>query len=348
MLTKEGQSALPSPICTKLDTMFHLLFPFLRNILFSAAVVALLTSTPAAKAADDDDDGPKAKADILPSGQRITPQAIPGSEIQLFNPGLSGFPNFVANGGMTTVVSPDKKTLIALIAGYNSQNDSTGNTAPDASSQYLFVYDIANKKPVQKQVIKVANTYDGIAFDPTGKTFYVGGGVDDVIHSFGSQSDGSWAETGTAIKLGHTTTNSVTPTDVSPSTAGVAITADGTKLLVSNLYNDSVSIIDIASRSLLKEVDLRPGVIDPAKTGVPGGEYPDWIVIKGNDTAYISSLRDREIVVFDIASQTVASRIKIKGSPNRMILNKAQSRLFVTTDFQDQVHVIDTRSNRVI
>jgi YVTN family beta-propeller protein len=344
-----GQPVQPKPIDPTFDMYLHLRLPFLRNTIFSAAVVASLASITAARADDDDDnDGPSAKAELLPSGQRITPQAIPGSTIQLFNPGLADFPNFVANGGMTTVESPDKKTLIALIAGYNLQNDSTGNTASDASSQYLFVYDISNKTPVQKQVIKVANTYDGIVFDPTGKSFYVGGGVDDNVHFFGLQGDGSWAETGTAIKLGHTATNSVTPTDVSPSTAGLGITADGSKLLVSNLYNDSVSIIDVATRTISKEIDLRPGVINPAQSGVPGGEYPDWIAIKGNDTAYISSLRDREIVVLNIATQTVSSRIKVKGSPNRMILNKAESRLFVATDFQDQVHVIDTRSNRVI
>ena len=331
----------------------HLRHPFLQNAIFSVAIVTSLISVTAAKADDDDDnEAPNpasAESKWLPSGQRITPQAIPGSTFQLFNPGLPDFPNFSPNGGMTTVVNLDKTTLLALTAGYNRQNDRTGKVSPEASSQYVFVYDITNKKPIQKQVIKISNTYDGITFDPNGKTFYVAGGVDDNIHSYALQADGIWAESGSPISLGHTTTNSVTPKDVPSGTAGLAVTADGSKLVVSNLYNDSISVVDIANRMVTKEIDLRPGIINPAQSGVPGGEYPDWIAIKGNNTAYVSSLRDREIVVVNIGPQpAVTSRIKVKGSPNRMILNKAQSRLFVASDFQDLVSVIDTKTNRVV
>ena len=35
---------------------------------------------------------------------------------------------------------------------------------------------------------------------------------------------------------------------------------------------------------------------------MPGGEYPFWVVWKGDDKAYVSSLRDREIVVLGVAS----------------------------------------------
>ena len=39
------------------------------------------------------------------------------------------------------------------------------------------------------------------------------------------------------------------------------------------------------------------GIISPAQTGVPGGEFPFGVVIKGNNTVYVSSARDREIAV---------------------------------------------------
>src|SRR6267378_2502426 len=132
-------------------------------------------------------------------------------------------------------------------------------------------------------------------------------------------------------------------------TGGLAVTADGTKIVIANVYNDSISIVDVAGRSVIKEIDLRPGVIDPAQNGVPGGEYPFWVAIKGNDTAYVSSLRDREIVVVDINSTpAVIGRIKAKGNPNKMILNRAQNLLFAAEDNSDLVEVVNTQTNQVV
>ncbi|MFL6352430.1 MAG: bifunctional YncE family protein/alkaline phosphatase family protein, partial [Bryobacteraceae bacterium] len=44
---------------------------------------------------------------------------------------------------------------------------------------------------------------------------------------------------------------------------------------------------------------------------------------------------------------TVLHRIKITGNPNKMLLNRDQSRLFVTGDNTDTVVVIDTKTNRI-
>jgi len=40
-------------------------------------------------------------------------------------------------------------------------------------------------------------------------------------------------------------------------------------------------------------------------------------------------------------------RIKLRGNPNKMILNRDQSRLFVTADNSDTVTVIDTGAVRL-
>jgi DNA-binding beta-propeller fold protein YncE len=97
------------------------------------------------------------------------------------------------------------------------------------------------------------------------------------------------------------------------------------------------------------ELDLRPGKENPKNAGVPGGEYPLWVVITGNDTAYVSSVRDREIVVVKLAERpSVVTRIRVPGQPNRMVLNSAQSRLYVAQDNTDSVGVIDTGSNRLL
>ena len=71
---------------------------------------------------------------------------------------------------MTSLVSPDGKTLLVLTSGYNMLHDSSGHAIPADSIQFVFVYDISQHKPLQKQVIQVPNTYSGIVFDPAGTT----------------------------------------------------------------------------------------------------------------------------------------------------------------------------------
>ena len=58
--------------------------------------------------------------------------------------------------------------------------------------------------------------------------------------------------------------------------------------------------------------------------------------MRGDDRAYVSSPRDREIVVVRLSgTPSVLKRIPIIGQPNRMLLNSAQDRLYVAADNAD-------------
>jgi DNA-binding beta-propeller fold protein YncE len=92
---------------------------------------------------------------------------------------------------------------------------------------------------------------------------------------------------------------------------------------------------------------LRPGKIDRARAGTPGGEYPDAVALVDH-TAFVASERDREIVVVDVTSGRVTARIALDGNPAKMILSRDQHRLFVALDNADVVAVIDTASHRLI
>lgn len=291
-----------------------------------------------------------AQQSIPNSGQLITPTAPAGAAFVPLNPGLADNPRYLAGQAVTSLVSPDGKTLLVLTSGYNMLNDSSGHVIPADSTQFVFVYDIAQHQPRQKQVIKIANTYSGMVFDPAGDVFYVSGGVDDNVHAYGLGTDGAWSEqTGSPIALGHH--GAGVGISVKPQAAGIGITKDGSKLVVANYYNDSISVLTKSPSgwTVSAELDLRPGKEDPKKSGVPGGEYPLWVAIKGNDTAYISSLRDREIVVVNFAAEPkVTKRIRVPGQPNRMVLNNDQTKLYVAQDNTDSVALIDTGSNRLL
>ena len=292
----------------------------------------------------------QAQQAIPNSGQQITPTAPTGAAFIPLNPGFADNPQYLAGQAVTSVVSPDGKTLLVLTSGYNLLHGASGQVIPGDSTQFVFVYDISQHKPLQKQVIQIPNTYSGIVFDPSGAAFYVSGGVDDDVHTYSHGSNGLWAEQqASPIALGHGGVG--VGLSVKPQAAGIAITKDGSKLVVANYYNDSLTVLTKSESgwTVRSELDLRPGKEDPRKSGVPGGEYPLWVAIKGNSTAYISSIRDREIVVVNLAAKpNVLARIRVPGQPNRMVLNASQSTLFVAQDNTDSVGVIDTGSNQLV
>ncbi len=292
--------------------------------------------------------------EILPTGMSITPTAAKGSTFQPLNPDLPDLPAFTVDHPITTAISPDGNTLLVLTSGYNRNFDVKAKKIPAQSNEYVFVYDIAKQTPVKRQVLKIANTYVGLAWSPDGKRFYVSGGSDDSVHLF-EQSNGTWTEPSEPIKLGHKSGLGIGERDGDkavpnrPVAAGLAVSPNGARLLVANYANDSVSVIDLAARNVIAELDLRPGKNDPAQKGVPGGEYPYGVVFKGDDKAYVSSLRDREIVAVDLhAAPKIAGRIKVRGQPGKLILNQAQSLLFAAADNSDSVVIIDTRTDRVV
>ena len=284
--------------------------------------------------------------EFIPTGVSITPTAAKGSTFQPLNPDLSSDPAFTAGQAVTTAISPDGKTLLILTSGYNSQNFASGpnmgKTNPDESNEYIFVYNIAGPAPLKLQVLKIPNAFDGLVWNPSGKEFYASGGTDDTVHVFVAGPSGWVEDPKSPIMLGHA--KKVTFGQIAPAAAGIAVTANGTKLVVANYENDSISVVDIPSRVKVDELDLRPG------NGLPGGEYPFWVAIKGSDTAFVSSERDREVVAVNISGvhPLIAHRIHLKGQPIRLILNDKQTRLYVTEATSDSVAVIDSSSYQML
>ncbi len=329
-----------------------------RALTTATAMASLLPLAAHAQDPDDDNTNVTVAAQILPNtDQLLTPLAPRGARFEPLNPGLADNPQYLAGQAVTTITSPDHKTLLILTSGYNLLNYTSGanlGTQNNAdSNEYIFIYDISQPNPVKKQVIQIPNTYAGIVFDPSGTAFYASGGKDDNVHLYSRTNAGTWAEqAGSPIALGHTGANGLA---VVPEAAGIAITADGNRLVVADYYNDSVSILSKYNNVWVKsgELDLRPGKTNPAKAGVPGGEYPLWVSMVGNNTAYVSSLREREIVVLNLptapsVSPTITTRVQLKGQPNKMTLNADQTRLYVAEDETDSVAVINTRTNTQI
>ena len=329
-----------------------------------------------------------APAQDLPNmGQRITPLAPPGATFEGLQPGLQPLPaGYEVGQAVTSVVSPDKRTLLVLTSGFNIVIGTNGSKN---TNEYVFVYDISTNTPIKKQVLTVPNSYNGLVFDPVADAFYVSGGIGDGaggadnVHVFVRDSgSGSWAEQ-TTLSLGHTAglgldvgnngpTTINTQVFMKPTVAGLALSSDGQTLVAANYSNDSMTIFTggLNHWTMARELDLRPGKLSATAAGTPGGEYPFWVVVTGtlpNAKAYISSIRDREVVVVKLqevldrpqippvpkdltaaGAPIIVARLKVKGQPNKMALNAAQTRLYVVEDQSDRVTVIDTVRDTIV
>src|SRR6266852_5513791 len=281
---------------------------------------------------------------LLPTGALITPLEAEGATFQALNPGLPNRPDFTAGQATSTALSPDGRLLLVLTTGYNRNYGPDGRLIPSESNEYVFIFDVSTEPPVQQQVLQVPNTFHGIAWSPAGDRFVVSGGPNDNIHIY-DHASGEWAES-FAVSLRHSGGLGL---GVGPQSAGLAITQSGNRVVVANFENDSVCIVDLGLRAV-SEVELRPAKIDPQQRGVPGGEFPFWVATQGDDKAYVTSMRDREVAVIDLRAEPprVVHRISVGGQPNRMILNGAGTRLYVANGSSDSVSVINTASDQVI
>ncbi|MGB7846324.1 MAG: alkaline phosphatase family protein [Candidatus Acidiferrum sp.] len=323
---------------------------------------------------------------ILPSGQVITPTAAPGSTIQVLSTGLRADGNADAAEAVKTALSSDGQTLLVLTSGWNKNNrlpDGTSLRFPTLDpitgaavgttglSEWVFVYAVNHDGSLTKQQqISVPSTYSGLAWAPDGTRFYVSGGEDDRVYvykSIGSQ----FVPDVPFILLGHNS-NATAPfpnydgsilkgTKAAEAVtfggsslivggavvAGLGVSRDGKTLVTANFENDSISIVDTATRSVTREIKF----FTPGGT-VAQGEFPyDVVVVSNADgsakTAFVTSQRDDEVMVVDIASGNFTA-ILVGDQPNRMTLSKDQRTLYVVNGNDDTVSVIDTTKETVV
>src|SRR5262249_48735556 len=156
---------------------------------------------------------------------------------------LPEMPRYLADHPIATALSPDGNTLLVPTSGYNRISDIRGRPVPELSNEYVFIYDVRQGQPVKRQALQIPNTYMGIAWAPDGKAFYVSGGMNDNVHVFTQDAD-RWSESLPTIPLGHKSGLGMDDEEGSkdgrtkPVAAGIAVSKDGTRLLVVNNQND--------------------------------------------------------------------------------------------------------------
>src|ERR1700730_13255849 len=169
------------------------------TVFTSAAILALSARADLRQRTDDDRRGSERDDDRqghkgllrLGTGQYVTPTFIDGAVQQYLNPGLTGYPNFVAGEAVRSQLSPGGTTLAIITAGQNSLYKPDGTVDTANSTQFIFLYNVtgANKAaPVLMQVLQQVNAHVGLVFSPDGNTLYAAGGNDDAVYVYTKRS----------------------------------------------------------------------------------------------------------------------------------------------------------------
>ncbi|HTU82701.1 MAG TPA: bifunctional YncE family protein/alkaline phosphatase family protein [Candidatus Acidoferrales bacterium] len=317
---------------------------------------------------------------VLPTGQSITPLAAAGSTMLRLATGLRADGNADASGAMATALSPDGRTLAVLTSGYNYQyyrpdgaeirfplrDPVTGRVvrATTELTQWIFLYGVTPQGLHPLQHLAIPDAFCGIAWAPDGTRFYVSGGIDDRIAVYARRGE-TFVFEAPEVLLGHDRRQrspipsydgsilshtlagrrgGAFPLRFGALAAGIGLTADGRTLAVANMQNDSVTIVDTATRRPAAEIPL----FEPGSTRAVG-EYPYGIAVRSNangglEAVYASSLRDGDVAA--IAGGRPAF-VEVGGAPNALLLSHDGSRLYAANGDLDEVDEIDTATLRL-
>ena len=324
---------------------------------------------------------------FIPTGQVITATAAAGSTYQRLETGLRKDGNADADDAVSSSLSPDGKTLLVLTSGFNNSfyhqgpgfvpflfpqlDPTTGMPSSTTLNQaeWVFVYDVARGKALKTQQIPIPDTYEGLAWDPSGSSFYVSGGIDDRVLIYKAkpaappsqryQPDGPFAILGHNSNdsapipnydgglLAGTPAGKAAPLLVTGAIAGgLDVSRDGKTMVVANYGNASASIVDLTTRQKTNEVVFyTPGSL------VPQGEYPFWVAVKSDYASgqyvksYVTSQRDNQVMV--VTGSKLTKIIPVPSGPNKAVLNGDQSVLYVACGNDDSIVAIDTATDAI-
>ena len=299
-------------------------------------------------------------------GRPITPAGMLVMDVSTHLPAVGAMP-------MTMLRSPDKlghggggRYLLVANSGYGVQFSDDTNKA----QQSIAVIDL-NASPEPRVIQNVyfptpqsANV--GLAFTPSAAAdgnfaMYVSGGFENKVWIFRFDPKAAApvqpASPGPNTKVRAPFLLISNPQEVSTKDynggkaalypTGLAVTRDGSTLVVANNLGDNVTIVhELSGARKMQRLDLH-------RQGKPGENmYPYGVVLVENGKkarAYVSCWNDSSVAVISLHGKAAVEKyISVDRHPTAMLLNDEGTRLYVSNSNADSVSVIDTASNQEI
>lgn len=132
--------------------------------------------------------------------------------------------------------------------------------------------------------------------------------------------------------------------------SSIALGADGRTLVVANPESDSVSVLDVASRALVREILLAaaPPAPDPTTGAFVPAVMPRSLALSPDGaTLYVSGERSGALHVVDVASGTVRTSVKVGSEPVGVLASADGATLWVACSQDATVVRVDAASGAV-
>ncbi|HWY90835.1 MAG TPA: beta-propeller fold lactonase family protein, partial [Solirubrobacteraceae bacterium] len=227
-------------------------------------------------------------------------------------------------------------------------------------SDDIRVVDIASGVVVQ--TLPLPGCYGGVAITPDGQHAYVSGNPKgssptegptqgdqgDVIHVFTVDPATGKGSEQTPLVIPETTGGDGRVDSLPPVSGvgtaypeGLAVSPDGTKLVVALNAADSADVVNLASKN--------------EQTVVSVGHYPSGVAFDHAGRAYVSNEYDGTVSVINTSTHAVTATIKGLGGalgdeashPDGMVADPVREQLYVAVTNRDLIAVIDTATETV-
>jgi YVTN family beta-propeller protein len=226
-------------------------------------------------------------------------------------------------------LSKDGKSAYALL----NQNDT------------LTKIDLSARPPKQVKEIRVGNVPHSILINTTGTTAYVSneGGRAATESDFQIYSAGTEIVADPVVGAAITGTVSVVDLATMKVTATIStglhptgMAFYGDNLLVANTYSDTMSVIDTATNTVRRTINLALPIGVPGQGQAAYGAAPNSIAVHGsNGIAYVALYNANAIAVVDLsknATNPVLGMIPVAYAPSSVVLDEANNTLIVAND----------------
>ncbi len=226
-------------------------------------------------------------------------------------------------------VTADSKTAYAVL----NNNDT------------LTKIDLTATTPMQGPEVRVGNVPHGVVISPDGRTAYVSNeagpiptGSDFQLYSNGNPVAAEYP-TGTIVK------GTISVVDLASFTVTASITAGhhptgmafwGSKLLVTNTYDDTISVIDSVTNKEERQIDLGLPIQVPGDRESAYGAGPNSITVDTEkNVAYVALYNANAIAVVDLNAYSwspVTGMIPVGYAPSSVVLDEKDNSLIVAND----------------
>ncbi len=191
------------------------------------------------------------------------------------------------------------------------------------SVQSIQLIDVRKEKVLDAAVIP--KSWYGLKFSADNKYLYASGGYDNRILKYRVQKN-------KLVLIDSILLGKKWPERISP--AGIDIDDARNLLYVVTKENNSLYIVDLASKEIKKKISL-------------GGEGYTCLLSPDKKIVYISCWGCDKVIVYNTDNGN-KSEINVGDNPNELLLNKSGTFLYVANANDNSVSVINTSENKVI